>query len=106
MADLLVQHRPAKSLQGQCHPCQKKKEKRCLSRVPDHEGERVKVGESHTLVRQREKGIKARAWRGKGGLHGEQRQIPRKKDRASKKSLSKRSRRNHERVSGCKSSPG
>ena len=33
-------------------------------------GERVKVGESHTLASER--GIRARACRGKGGLHGEQ----------------------------------
>ena len=32
-------------------------------------GERVKMGESHTLAR--EKGIRARAWRGKGALYGE-----------------------------------
>ena len=66
--------------------------------------EKVKVGESRTLARKRR--IRAGAWRGKGGLHGEGRQIPRRKGRASKKSLPKRSRRKHERVSGRKSSPG
>ena len=67
-------------------------------------GERVKVGESHTLARER--GIRARAWRGKGGLHGERRQVLRRKGKLSKKSLPRRSRRKHERVSGRKSSPG
>ena len=47
-----------------------------------------------------------RAWRGKGGLYSEGGQIPRKKGRASKKSLPRTSRRKHERVSGRKSSPG
>ena len=32
-------------------------------------GKRVKVSESHTLAREKE--IRARAWRGKGGLHSE-----------------------------------
>ena len=54
----------------------------------------------------RERRIRARAWRDKDGLHGEERQIPRRKVGASKKSLRKRSRRKHERVSGRKSSPG
>ena len=66
--------------------------------------ERVKVGESCTLARER--GIRARAWRGKGGLHSEERRIPRRKGRASKKSLPRTSRRKHERVSEHKSSPG
>ena len=48
-------------------PCQNEKEQSRLSRVPDHEGERLKVGESRTLARERR--IIARAWRGKGGLH-------------------------------------
>ena len=59
--------------------------------------ERLKVGRG---------GIRVRAWSGKGGLHREGRQIPRKKGRASKKSLPRRGRRKHERVSGRKSSPG
>ena len=86
-------------------PCQKEKEQSRLSIVSDHEGKRVKVGESRTLTRERE--IRARAWRGKGGLHSEGRQIPRGRGRASKKSLPRRRRRRkHERVSGRKSSPG
>ena len=67
-------------------------------------GEKVKVGESRTLVRER--GIRAGAWRGKDGLHSERRQIPRRKWKASKKSLPRTSRRKHERVSGCTSFPG
>ena len=67
-------------------------------------GERVKVGENRTLARERR--IRARARRGKGGLHREGRQIPRRKGRASNKSLPRTSRRKHERVSGRKSSPG
>ena len=67
-------------------------------------GERVKVGESRTLARER--GIRARAWSGKGGLDRKERQIPRRTGRASKKSFPRRGRRKHERVSGCKSSPG
>ena len=67
-------------------------------------GERVKVGESRILARERR--IRVVAWRGKGRLHGERRQIPRRKGRASKKSLPRTSRRKHERVSGRKSSPG
>ena len=65
---------------------------------------RVKVGESLTLASER--GIRARAWGGKGGLHRERRQIPRRRGRASNKSLPRTSRRKHERVSGRKSSPG
>ena len=51
-------------------------------------------------------GIRARAWRGKSRLHHEQREVSRSKGRASKKSLPRRGRRKHERVSEGKSSPG
>ena len=34
-------------------PCQEEKEQSCQSRVPDHKGERVKVGKSRTLARER-----------------------------------------------------
>ena len=78
----------------------RKKEQSHLSRVPDHEGERVKMGQSCTLARVR--WIRTRAWKGKGGLHRERRQISRRKGRANKKSLPRTSRRKHER----KSSPG
>ena len=83
------------------------KRKRNRAASPKHQimrGERVKVGESRTLARVR--GIRTRAWRGKGGLDREGRQIPRRKGRASNKSLPRTSGRKHERVSGCKSSPG
>ena len=66
--------------------------------------EGVKVGESRTLARKRR--IRAGAWSGKGGLHGEGRQVPARKERACKKSLPRTSRRKYERVSGRKSSPG
>ena len=62
------------------------------------------MGESHTLARKR--GIRARAWRGKDGLHSEQGQIPRRIGRASKESLPRKSRKKHERVSRQKSSLG
>ena len=67
-------------------------------------GERVKVRESHILAREGE--IRARAWRGKGGLHSERRQVPGRRRRAINKSLPRTSRRKHERVSGRKSSSG
>ena len=82
------------------------KNKRNRAVCPEYQimrGERAKVNESCTLARERR--IRARTWRGKGGLHGERGQIPRRKGRASKKSLPKRSRRKHKRVSGRKSSP-
>ena len=60
--------------------------------------------ESRTLARERE--IRARARRGKSGLHGEGRQVPRSCERESKKSFSRRSRRKHERVRGRKSRTG
>ena len=97
-------HRESSWQIRQSRPCQKEKEQSRLSRVPDHEGERVKMGESRTLARER--GIRARAWSGEDGLHCERRKIPRRKGRASKKSLPRTSRRKHKRVSGRKSSPG
>ena len=64
-------------------------------------GDKVEVSDSRTLSRK--SNIRARAWRGKGGLDSEGRQIPRIKGRASKKSLPRRtSRRKHERMSGHK----
>ena len=61
--------------------------------------ERVEVSESCTLARAG-RGIRAGASRGKGGLHSEVRQVPRKRRRTSKKSLPRRSRMKHERVCG------
>ena len=83
------------------------KSKRNRAVCPKHQimkGERVKVGDSRTLARGRR--IRARAWSGKGGIHRERKQIPWRKGRASKYSLPRTSRTKHERVSGCKSSPG
>ena len=57
------------------------KEKATEPSVQSTRSEKVKVGESRTLAR--EGGIRARAWRGKGGLHRERRQIPRRKGRTS-----------------------
>ena len=68
---------PKKKEWPQCHsesswqergsrPCQKEKEQSRQSKAPDNGR-----GESHTLARER--GIRARAWSGKGGLHDEQR---------------------------------
>ena len=54
------------------------KRKRNRAVGPKHQivrGEKVKVGESRSLARER--GIRAGAWRGKGGFHREGRQIPR-----------------------------
>ena len=53
-----------------------------------------------TLARERR--IRARAWRGKGGLHSEERKISRRNGRASKKSLPMRSERKYVWVSGRK----
>ena len=97
-------HRKSSWQERRSHPCQKEKEQSRLSKALDHEGERVKVGESRTLVR--EERIKARAWSGKVGLDRERGQIPRRTGRASKKSLPRTSTRKHERVSGRKRSPG
>ena len=65
---------------------------------------RVKVGESPTFARER--GISAGACKGKDGLHSEGKQIPKRKGRASNKSLPRRGRKSYGRVSGRKSSPG
>ena len=62
------------------------------------------LGERCTLARERR--IRVRAWRGKGGLHRERRQIPRRTGTESNKSLPRTNRRRRERVSGCKDSPG
>ena len=98
-------HRESNWQERRSRLCQKEKEQSRQSKTPDHEGDRVKVGESRTLARK--EGIRARAWRGKGGLHREGRQISRRKGGArKKKSIPRTSRRKHERVSGHKSSPG
>ena len=83
--------------------CQKEKEQSRQSKARDHEGGESQGGREPHLGEK--VGIRARAWSGKGGLHREERQIPRT-GRANKKSLSRTSRRKHERVSGRKSFPG
>ena len=88
----------------QSRPCQKEKEQSRLSRVPDHEGRESQDGREPCLGES--EGDQSEAWSGKGGLHGERGQIPRRKGWASKKSLPRTSRRKHERVSGRKSFPG
>ena len=95
-------HRESSWQVRQSRLCQK--EQSSQSKVPDREGERVKVSKSCTLARKR--GIRARAWSGKSGLHSEGRQIQWSRRRARKKSVPRRSRKRHERVSGRKSSPG
>ena len=52
-------HRESSWQVHQGHPCQKEKEQSRQSRVPDHEGERVKVSESHTLARERRIRVRA-----------------------------------------------
>ena len=68
---------------------QKEKEQSRLSKAPDHEGGESQGGQEPHLDERAEE-IRARAWSGKGGLHCEGRQIPRRKGRASKKSLTRR----------------
>ena len=101
----LQYHRESSWQERRSRPYQKEKEQSRQSRVPDHEGGESQGGREPHLGKS-EGRIRARAWRGKGGLHRERRQIPRRKGRASKKSLPRTSRRKHERVSGRKSSPG
>ena len=62
------------------------------------------MGESRTLVS--ESGIRAGAWSVRGRFYREGRQIPRRRGRASKKSLPRKSRRKHERVSERKGTSG
>ena len=92
-------HRESSWQERRSRPCQKEKDQSRLSKAPDHEGERVKVGKNRTLARKR-------AWSGKDELHCKERQIPRRTGRASKKSLPRTSRMKHERVNGRKSSLG
>ena len=96
-------HRESNWQERRSRPCQKEKSR--LSRVPDHEGGESQNGRERHLGKS-EGWIRARAWSGKGGLHGERGQIPRRTGRASNKSLPRTSRRKHERVSGRKSSSG
>ena len=63
----LEQPRPAKEERTVSIPQRKQ------ARSPDCDGERVKVSESWPLAKDR--GIRAGAWRIKGGLHGEERRM-------------------------------
>ena len=63
----------------------------------------MKVSESRTLARKRK--IRVRARGRKNELHNEERQVLRRKERASKENLSGRSRRKNERLSRLKISP-
>ena len=65
-------HKESSWQERRSRPCQKEKEQSRLSRVPDHEGGESQGGRELHLG---EGGIGARAWRGKGGLHRERRQI-------------------------------
>ena len=91
-------HRESSWQERRSCPCQEEKEQSRQSIVPDHERGESQGGQ--------ERRIRAGAWTGNGGIHSERRKIPRRKGRASKKSLPRTSRRNHERVSVRKSSPG
>ena len=69
----------------------KRKKNRAIS--PKHQtvrGKGVQVSEYHTLARKRQ--IRVRARKEKSGLHHERRRVPKKKGRASKKSLPRGSR--------------
>ena len=90
-------HRESSSQVCRSRPCQKEKEQSCLSRVPDHER-----GESQD---DREPNLSESMER--KGWTPQLRKADSKEEReTSKKSLSRTSRRKHERVSGRKSSPG
>ena len=97
-------HKESSWQERRSRPSQKEKERSRLSKASDQEGEESQ-GEREPHLGERG-GIRARAWSGMGGLHGERGQIPRRTGRASKKSLPRTGTRKHERVSGRKSSPG
>ena len=80
--------------------CQKEMEQSCLLKAPDCKVGRVNTRECCTLVRE---GVRAGAWKGKGGLHNEGWQVPRRRGRASKERASLGEVEGS--MSGCKSSP-
>ena len=61
------------------------------------------MSESCTLAR--EKRVIAGARREKVWLYSERRQVPRRRGKSSKENLPRKSRRKHNRVSGCKNFP-
>ena len=79
---------PQKSNWQMCQSrlCQKEEEQSRQPKAPDREvRERVKMSESRTLAR--EKGIRAKARGGKGGLHSEERQVPRRKGEQARRAF-------------------
>ena len=70
-------HRESSWQERRSRLCQKQKEQSRLSRVPDREGGESQGGREPHLG-ERERRIRARAWSGKGGLHRERGQIPRR----------------------------
>ena len=66
-------HRESGLQVRQSRLCQKEQSRQ--SRVPDREGEKSQ-GERERHLCERGRRIRARAWRGKGRLHSEERQIP------------------------------
>ena len=95
-------HRESSWQERQSRPCQRKRNRAVC---PKHQIMRGRESRWARATPWREREIRARAWSGKGGLHRERGQIPRRTGRASKESLPRASRRKHERVSGRKSSP-
>ena len=61
----------------------KRKRNRAICSSDCEVGERVKMSEPHPG----ERGIRAKAWRGKGGLHSEEKGVPRGRRQARKASL-------------------
>ena len=120
MADFMVLPRPAKSVQNgkgfsgkieHTGPAEKERvasvpQRQQLARTPEPPLPKGKQTQPSVRTLARKRGIRARAWSGKVGLHRERGKIPRRKGRASKKSLPRTSRRKHEWVSGRKISPG
>ena len=97
-------HRESSWQEHRSRLCQKEKEQSRLSKAPDHEeGESQGGREPHFGEKE---GNQSESMDRKEWLHRERRQIPRRKERASKKILPRTSRRKHERVSGRRSSPG
>ena len=82
----------------------KRKGRRAISR--DHKivrRKRVKVSKRCTLARKGR--VKAETWGRKSQLLSKRGWVPKRKGRANKKNLHRRSRRKHKQVSGRKSSP-
>ena len=80
------------SWQGRCSClCQTEKGQSRLSKAPDHEGGESQGGREPHLGQK--EGIRARAWSEKGGIHRERGPIPRRRGRASNKSLPRTSRK-------------